>query len=87
LGEVAGVPVVVSPFPVWSSRVRGKNPTVPLPTVKKTGWVEANIQSLLCLSGYACSPELLPEHMSTALHWLVTSAGFEKTFARKVFKK
>jgi len=24
--------------------------------------------------------------MSTALHWLVTSAGFEKTFARKVFK-
>ena len=45
----------------------GKNPAVPLPTVKKPGWVEANIQSLLCLSGYACSPELLPEQMSTDL--------------------
>ena len=60
---------------MWSSRVRGKNPTAPLPIVEKTGWVEANIQSLLCLSGYACSPELLPEQMSTALHWYQLQCG------------
>jgi hypothetical protein len=58
-----------------------------MPTVKKTGWVEANIQSLLCSSGRACSPQLIPKQMSAALHWLITSAGSEKTFARKDCKK
>ena len=28
-----------------------------------------------------------PGHMSTTLHWLITGAGFEKTFAENDYKR
>ena len=58
------------------------------PTVKTTGWVEANLQLLLCSSGRACSHELPPQQISAALHRCLTGAGSEKkTLARKDGKK